>query len=272
MAAPRTARQSRADGGRSSGDAAQPPPRRGAATAETRRSHRRDSAQCRGPAAATPGAPAQTIRYMFAVSKTPYEDFRYSFTFGTPGDFSTVQRPEFDAAKAAGDLDAGLGRLPILEYPRPRRTLPSRNPVHVVAASTEYPRRGRGVAAAGLRWRPPPRNIHVAAVAAIRRGDRHGMTDQPRRYNGAKIGQSKTIERFVAGETGMNGDGPVEAALVDAMCENIRDVKDMYQKAKTADDTKAEYPRPARKSIRSWRRCRGDVDSPWRRVAATTRE
>mmetsp|Transcript_26138 Transcript_26138/g.80436 ORF Transcript_26138/g.80436 Transcript_26138/m.80436 type:complete len:197 (+) Transcript_26138:679-1269(+) len=112
---------------------------------------------------------------MFAVSKTPYEDFRYSFTFGTPGDFSTVQRPEFDAAKAAGDLDAGLGRLPILEY------------------------------------------------------------------NGAKIGQSKTIERFVAGETGMNGDGPVEAALVDAMCENIRDVKDMYQKAKTADDTKAEY-------------------------------
>ena len=39
---------------------------------------------------------------MLAVTKTLYEDFRYGFTFGTPGDFSTVQRPEFDAAKAAG--------------------------------------------------------------------------------------------------------------------------------------------------------------------------
>ncbi len=58
---------------------------------------------------------AETTRYMLAVTKTPYEDFRYGFTFGTPGDFSTVQRPEFDAAKAAGKLDANLGRLPLLE-------------------------------------------------------------------------------------------------------------------------------------------------------------
>ena len=45
---------------------------------------------------------AETTRYMLAVTKTPYEDFRYGLNFGTPGDFSTVQRPEFDAAKAAG--------------------------------------------------------------------------------------------------------------------------------------------------------------------------
>merc|ERR1719486_1043995 len=58
---------------------------------------------------------AETTRYMLAVTKTPCEDFRYGFTFGTPGDFSTVQRPEFDAARAAGKLDANLGRLPLLE-------------------------------------------------------------------------------------------------------------------------------------------------------------
>ena len=57
----------------------------------------------------------ETTRYMLAVTKTPYEDFRYGLTFGTPGDFSTIQRPEFDAAKAAGKLDANLGRLPLLE-------------------------------------------------------------------------------------------------------------------------------------------------------------
>jgi len=58
---------------------------------------------------------AEVARFMFAVSKTPYEDFRYSFSFGTPGDFSTISRPEFDAAKAAGELDASMGKVPMLE-------------------------------------------------------------------------------------------------------------------------------------------------------------
>jgi len=58
---------------------------------------------------------AEVARFMFAVSKTPYEDFRYSFSFGTPGDFSTIKRPEFDAAKAAGELDASMGKVPMLE-------------------------------------------------------------------------------------------------------------------------------------------------------------
>ena len=39
-------------------------------------------------------------------------------------------------------------------YPRPRR----RNPVSTVAASAEYPRRGRGVAATRLHGRPPRKN------------------------------------------------------------------------------------------------------------------
>lgn len=58
---------------------------------------------------------AETARFLFAIAKVPYEDVRLSLNFGTPGDFSTITRPEFDAAKAAGELDAGLGKVPILE-------------------------------------------------------------------------------------------------------------------------------------------------------------
>jgi len=58
---------------------------------------------------------AETARFLFAVAKVPYEDARFSLTFGTPGDFSTIQRPEFDAAKAAGELHASLGKVPYLE-------------------------------------------------------------------------------------------------------------------------------------------------------------
>jgi glutathione S-transferase len=52
---------------------------------------------------------------LFAVAKQPYEDIRLSLTFGTPGDFSTIQRPEFDEKKASGELDVSLGKLPYLE-------------------------------------------------------------------------------------------------------------------------------------------------------------
>jgi len=54
-------------------------------------------------------------RFIFAVAKQEYEDVRFSFKMGTPGDFSTVVRPEFDAAKASGELDASLGKVPYVE-------------------------------------------------------------------------------------------------------------------------------------------------------------
>jgi len=57
----------------------------------------------------------ETTRLMFAASKTPFEDFRYPLTFGVPGDFSTMKRDEFDAAKANGELVASMGLLPALE-------------------------------------------------------------------------------------------------------------------------------------------------------------
>jgi glutathione S-transferase len=117
---------------------------------------------------------AETTRYVLAVSKTPYEDFRYPITFRTPGDFSTIVRTEFNAALAAGKLDANLGRLPHLEV------------------------------------------------------------------DGQLIGQSKTIERFVAKRVGMMGATPVEEAQIDCMCEHIKDCKGMYMKAKTSDETKSE--------------------------------
>jgi glutathione S-transferase len=113
---------------------------------------------------------AETVRYCFAVSKTEYEDFRYAITFGTPGDFSTMQRPEFDAAKTDGTLAASLNRLPMLEC------------------------------------------------------------------DGVQIGQSKAIERFVATKVGLMGADAVEAAKIDAMCENVRDCKDDYKACKAKGD------------------------------------
>ncbi|CAE7173956.1 GST1 [Symbiodinium microadriaticum] len=58
---------------------------------------------------------AENARIFLAVAQQPYEDVRLSLTFGTPGDFSTIQRPEFDAMKAKGELDISLGKVPLLE-------------------------------------------------------------------------------------------------------------------------------------------------------------
>ncbi|CAE7263304.1 GST [Symbiodinium necroappetens] len=58
---------------------------------------------------------AETCRLLFAAAKQPYEDVRLSLTFGKPGDFSTISRPEFDDMKAKGDLDVSLGKVPLLE-------------------------------------------------------------------------------------------------------------------------------------------------------------
>lgn len=60
---------------------------------------------------------AETSRYMLAVAKQDYEDSRFNFSIemkdGKP-DFSTMKRPEFDAAKASGSLDPSGGKVPLL--------------------------------------------------------------------------------------------------------------------------------------------------------------
>ena len=58
---------------------------------------------------------AENARIFFAVAKQPYEDVRLTLAFGTPGDFSTIKRPEFDEMKAKGELDTSLGKVPLLE-------------------------------------------------------------------------------------------------------------------------------------------------------------
>jgi len=52
---------------------------------------------------------------LFALAGKDYTDSRYKITFGTPGDFSTIKRPEFDADKAAGKMDVAMGKLPVLD-------------------------------------------------------------------------------------------------------------------------------------------------------------
>jgi glutathione S-transferase len=60
---------------------------------------------------------AEVTRFMFAVAKQEYTDARFNFTIdmkdGAP-DFSTMKRPEFDAAKASGELAASGGKVPLL--------------------------------------------------------------------------------------------------------------------------------------------------------------
>lgn len=115
------------------------------------------------------------LGYRLAIAGVQYEDTRYSLTFGVPGDFSTIKRPEFDADKAAGKMVIGLGKVPILEV------------------------------------------------------------------DGFMIPQSKAIERYVARAYGLMGANDLEAALIDSFVEHLRDIKDMYQKARTTDEGKAQF-------------------------------
>lgn len=57
---------------------------------------------------------AETARFLFKVSKTEFKDTRLTLAFGTPGDFSTISRPEFDEMKEKGELDVSLGKVPFL--------------------------------------------------------------------------------------------------------------------------------------------------------------
>ena len=56
-----------------------------------------------------------------------------------------------------------------------------------------------------------------------------------------EIGQSKTIERYLARRLDLLGDSEADAAQIDAITEHMRDIKDMYKKAKTDKDEKAKY-------------------------------
>ena len=56
----------------------------------------------------------ETVRYLFELAETRYEDDRIEFTFATPGDFSTISRPAFDELKQCGALVASMNKLPML--------------------------------------------------------------------------------------------------------------------------------------------------------------
>jgi len=56
-----------------------------------------------------------------------------------------------------------------------------------------------------------------------------------------EIGQSKTIERYLARRLGLLGSDEAEAAQIDAITEHVRDIKDKYQKAKGDKAEKAKF-------------------------------
>jgi glutathione S-transferase len=52
-------------------------------------------------------------------------------------------------------------------------------------------------------------------------------------FNGTTIGQSKTIERFVAKKFGFMGTNEIEEALIDMLTEHVRDIKQKYNDSKS---------------------------------------
>jgi len=59
--------------------------------------------------------------------------------------------------------------------------------------------------------------------------------------DGATLGQSKTIEKYLARRCGVMGGSELEAAYIDAITEHIRDIKDKYQKAKGVPEDKEKF-------------------------------
>lgn len=54
-------------------------------------------------------------RWLFVLAGQDFEDHRYPLSFGTPGDFSTIKREEFEADRAAGKMDVAMGKVPVLD-------------------------------------------------------------------------------------------------------------------------------------------------------------
>ena len=58
--------------------------------------------------------------------------------------------------------------------------------------------------------------------------------------DGVTIPQSKSVERFLARRFNMMGSNDLEAAQIDAICESVRDFKDMYQKVRFLPEDEKE--------------------------------
>lgn len=116
---------------------------------------------------------AETIRVLFAISGTEYEDYRYNFEI-VDGKY---KKEKFDQDKEK--FDCSMGKVPILE----------------IKIGEE---------------------IH-------------------------QIGQSKSIERYLAREFGLMGSNKIEEAKIDSICECIRDIKERYQVVKKAGENIESY-------------------------------
>jgi len=59
--------------------------------------------------------------------------------------------------------------------------------------------------------------------------------------DGIILSQSKAIERFLARKFGLLGSNPIEAQLIDSVCESIRDARDAYFKVNKDAEEKPKY-------------------------------
>ena len=72
---------------------------------------------------------------------------------------------------ASNDIRPNCGVDRNSPYPRPSRIHPSRNAISAVAASMDYPRRGRGVAATRLRGGRPRKITEAASKSPSQRDE-----------------------------------------------------------------------------------------------------
>jgi len=74
--------------------------------------------------------------------------------------------------------------------------------------------------------------------------------------NGVVIGQSKAMERFVCRKCGFMGSSEVEEALIDNLCENVRDIKDRFSKIRAIGGMAPNEEKTA--AIKKWFEAKGE--------------
>ena len=71
-------------------------------------------------------------------------------------------------------------------------------------------------------------------------------------YNGVAIGQSMAIKCFVARHTGFMGTSDVEAARIQNVCENLRDISDAFKANVAGKDGEAKEAAKASFDLKWW--------------------
>lgn len=180
---------------------------------------------------------AETIRHVMALGGIEWTESAWAIDFkkidfnNTTGTLP-IASPGFGAAKTSGELDANMGRAPVIVVDDKLELGQSKT----IEASALLHRSNnpytllplmllRSTSAAALT---------ASALALLYRW----CADKPLLPAFPPLPCS---QRYLARRLGLLGKNEAEAAQIDAITEHCRDIKDKYQKAKTDKDEKAKF-------------------------------